>query len=111
MQFPQTRLNVIPSGACLSIFVLVHKPNLLLSQWEKGTAWLPRSLRERARSALKNVTLGLSSLKSLARLSGLLGNSLMQWGFMACNVWLALWAFGITLPPTVGARRIIRCHH
>jgi uncharacterized protein (TIRG00374 family) len=88
-------------GACAGIVFVLLRPDLVLKIWSYSTRWLSESLQRRGSSLLSNAIHALSSLKSPTSLVVLFVYSLMQWGMMAVMIWLALWAFGVSIPVSV----------
>ena len=89
------------AGAFAVILFVLWKPHRVLSMWNRVARWLPAHLQERGETVLQNVVLALSSLKAPGLLIVLLGNSLLQWTLAAGNIWLAMWAFGLTISASV----------
>jgi uncharacterized protein (TIRG00374 family) len=84
----------------LGIVVLLWRPHLIRSPWAKVCRWLPRSVTARIETTLRHVTLALYTMRRPELLVLLLAYSLLQWILMTGMVWLALWAFGTSLPMT-----------
>ena len=95
--------------ACFGIFLSLWKPNILLSLWRRCSERLPFHLQERGESMLRNIVLALSTVRSPGALLLQLGYSVLQWGLMAAEVWIAMWALGnpITAPVALVALAVI----
>lgn len=85
----------------LIIVLMLSRLSVILSIWGRLSTRLPERIRRLGGNILHNVTVALSSLRTLRIVSLLIMNSLCQWGIMACTVWIALWAFGETI--SIGA--------
>ncbi|MEZ6125328.1 MAG: lysylphosphatidylglycerol synthase transmembrane domain-containing protein [Planctomycetaceae bacterium] len=65
--------------------------------------FLPESVREKITDILETGAAGLSSLKSIRLLIGILLTSLAKWFLNGLTIYLSLWAFGIQVSPMVAA--------
>ena len=87
--------------ACFGIFLSLWKPDALLSLWRRCSEWLPYHLQERGERMLRNIVLALSAVRSPGALLLQLGYSVLQWGLMAAEVWIAMWALGDPISASV----------
>jgi uncharacterized protein (TIRG00374 family) len=91
----------ITAGVLAFLLCLLWWPRTVIAAWHRLARCLPTYFRERGEHMLRNAVLALSTLKAPRLLALLLGNSLLQWGLIAGQIWLAMWAFDVALGGSV----------
>ncbi len=86
---------------CAAIFAVAMRPAAVIAIWDRLTPWLPATLRGRGRGMLEHAILAISGVRPYHKVALAFGNSLLQWGLMGFNVWLALFAFGTSVSAPV----------
>jgi uncharacterized protein (TIRG00374 family) len=89
-------LSMVPF--CLALFAFLRFPRPFMALWDWGSAWMPGIWRRKGTSLLNGIVAGLSAMDSPGHVLAMAALSMIKWALTGAMVWVALQAFGITIP-------------